>query len=72
VVRPKLFGNPLSGYETLIQFGNTLLQDKILFGSGWPVLPMKRGVEEVRGLPLKEEVKEKWLCRNAARLFGLE
>ena len=72
VVRPKLFGNSLSGYETLLQFGNTLLQDKILFGSGWPVLPMKRGVEEVRGLPLKDEVKEKWLCRNAARLFGLE
>ncbi len=72
VVRPKLFGNPLSGYETLIQFGNTLLQDKILFGSGWPVLPMKRGVEEVRALPLKDEVKEKWLSRNAARLFGLE
>lgn len=71
-VRPKHIGNPLSGYETLIQFGNTILQDKIIFGSGWPTLPMKRGVEEVRQLPLKDEVKEKWLHKNAARLFGLK
>jgi predicted TIM-barrel fold metal-dependent hydrolase len=72
VVRPKHFGNPISGYETLIQFGNTLLQDRIIYGSGWPTLPMKRGAEEVKALPLKEDVKAKWLYHNAARLFGLE
>lgn len=71
VVRPKHIGNTLSGYETLLQFGNSILQDKIIYGSGWPMLPMKRGVEEVRELPLKDEVKEKWLYRNAAKLFGL-
>jgi len=70
-VRPKYLGNPRSGYETLIQFGNSLLQDKIIFASGWPRLPMKQGVEEVRQLPLKEEVKDKWLHHNAAILFGL-
>lgn len=70
-IRPKYFGMPNSGYNTLIQFGNTVLQDKIIFASGWPMLPMKRGVEEIRGLPLKEEVKDKWLYHNAARLFSL-
>lgn len=70
-VRPKHLGHPRAGYETLIQLGNTLLQDKIIFGSGWPRLPMKRGVEEVRKLPLRDEVKEKWLHHNAAKLFGL-
>jgi len=71
-VRPKYLGMQGSGYETLIQFGNSLLQDRIVFGSMWPSLPMKRCVEETRALPLKEEVKEKWLYYNAARFFGIE
>jgi len=71
VVRPKYLGNPNSGYSTLIQFGNSILQDRIIFGSGWPMLPMKRGIDEINMLPLKDEVKEKWLYRNAAKLFGL-
>jgi predicted TIM-barrel fold metal-dependent hydrolase len=70
-VRPKYFANPRSGYESLIQLGGSILQNKIIFGSGWPNLPMKRGVEEVRALPIKDEVKEKWLYHNAAKLFGV-
>jgi len=35
-------------------------------------LSIKQLAEEVRRLPLKEEVKPKWLYKNAARLFGLE
>lgn len=71
-IRHKQIGNPLSGYETLLQLGNSVLQDKIIFGSGWPDLPMKRAVEEVRALPLKEDVKQKWLYHNAAKLLKLE
>jgi len=71
VVRPKYFGLPGSGYETLLQFGNSLLKEKIIFGSGWPRLPIARGIKEVRELPLKDEVKESWLYKNAARLFGI-
>ncbi|MCP4131218.1 MAG: amidohydrolase [bacterium] len=70
-VRPKYFGNPRSGYETLIQLGNSVLQDKIMYASGWPMLPMKQGAEEISGLPLREEVKEKWLYSNAANLFNV-
>jgi predicted TIM-barrel fold metal-dependent hydrolase len=36
------------------------------------MLPHKRCVDELRDLPLKDEVKEKWLGGNAARLLGLE
>ena len=71
VVRPKYFGLAGSGYETLLQFGNSLLQDKIIFASGWPRLPIARGIQEINQLPLRNEVKEKWLYKNAARLFGL-
>jgi predicted TIM-barrel fold metal-dependent hydrolase len=69
--RPKYFAVPGSGWEMLMQFGNTLLQDRIVFASGWRnyQMPIKDVVDEMRALPLKDDVKEKWLCRNAARIF---
>jgi len=73
--RPKYLATPGSGWEMLMQFGNILLQDRIVFASGWAnYLPYSEGViknviQEMRALPLKEEVKEKWLYHNAARLF---
>ncbi len=71
-VRPKYLGKPNSGYETLLQLGNSVLADKIMYASGWPMLSMKIGADEIRELPLRKEVKDKWLYHNAARLFGLE
>jgi len=73
--RPKYLATPGSGWEMLMQFGNTLLQDRIIFASGWGSYflyskgVIKKVIQEVRSLPLKEEVKEKWLYKNAARLF---
>jgi predicted TIM-barrel fold metal-dependent hydrolase len=69
--RPKYFAVPGSGWEMLMQFGNTLLQDKVVFASSWWTygLPVKQVIQEMRALPLKEIVKEKWLYENAARLF---
>jgi len=46
--------------------------DKVVFGSDWPGMPhIKRNIEVIRGLPLKEETKEKILGGNAARILGL-
>ena len=58
----------------LMQYGNTLLQDRIVFASSWMTysLPIKQVVEEMLALPLKDSVKEKWLYHNSRRLFGLE
>jgi hypothetical protein len=73
--RPKHLATPGSGWEMLIQFGNTLLQDRIVFASGWGNYfsyskdVLKNVIQEMRSLPLKGEVKEKWLYANAARLF---
>ena len=72
VVRAKYLGMPGTGYELLLQFGNSILQDKIIYGTGWPNNPIKRNIEEIKALPLKEEVKEKWLGQNVARLFGID
>jgi uncharacterized protein len=72
VVRAKYLGMPGTGYEILLQFGNSILQDKIIYGTGWPNFPFKRNIDELRALPLKEEVKEKWLGKNIAKLLGIE
>jgi predicted TIM-barrel fold metal-dependent hydrolase len=71
--RPKYLATPGSGWEMLMQFGNTLLQDRIVFASGWSnyQIPLADVVAEMRALPLKDDVKEKWLYRNAARIFQI-
>src|SRR5712692_10493362 len=72
--RAKYLGQPGSGWEMLIQFGNTLIQDKVLVGlsAGLVGQPYETLIQEYMGLPLKDTVKEKWLYKNAARVFGLE
>jgi len=69
--RPKYLAMAGSGFEMLMQFGNTLLQDRIVFASGVGDLglPINQIVQEMKELPLKEAVKEKWLYNNAIKLF---
>ena len=64
---------PGSGWEMFFHYGNTVLQDKILFGSDWITLaiPIKKMLQEFNEIPLEENVKEKWLWGNARKLFAL-
>ncbi|GIE98640.1 amidohydrolase family protein [Paractinoplanes rishiriensis] len=62
---PKYFPAPL------IRYANTLLQDKVLFGSDYPVLTPDRWLADFDKLDIKPEVKPKILKTNAARLLGL-
>ena len=49
------------------------LADKVVYGSDWPGNPyLRRNVEAILALPLKDETKEKILWRNAARILGVE
>jgi len=72
--RPRHFATPGSGWEMLLQFGNTLIQDKVMVGCSWLTLsqPYETLINEVLSLPLKDSVKEKWLYRNAARVLGID
>jgi uncharacterized protein len=70
-VRPQYIGSEKTGWETLVRYGNSLLQDRVLFGTAWPAQDFKRSIEEIQVLPLKEEVKKKWLGINARNLFGI-
>jgi len=56
----------------LIQYANTLLKDRILFGSDYPVLSPERWMEEFGKLPLKPEVRPLIVKENAVRLLRLE
>ncbi|MGD9892768.1 MAG: amidohydrolase family protein [Dehalococcoidia bacterium] len=72
--RPRHFATHGSGWEMLLQFGNTLIQDKVMVGLSWLTLsqPYETLIDEVMALPLKDSVKEKWLYHNAARVMGIE
>jgi uncharacterized protein len=71
--RPKYMKAPGSGFEMLLHFGNTVLQDKILFASSWVTLglPVKQIIQEMEELTRNETVKRKWMYENAARLLKL-
>jgi predicted TIM-barrel fold metal-dependent hydrolase len=55
----------------LVQYANTLLRDKILFGSDYPVISPEKWIEEFGKLPIKPEVRPLVMKENAARLLRL-
>lgn len=57
--------------ETVLRQANGRLQDKVLFGSDYPFLDVRRCLESLRELPWKDGVLDKILWANAARLFKL-
>ena len=55
----------------LVQYANTQLKHKVLFGSDYPVLTPDRWLRDFATLPIKDEVRPLILKENAARLlFG--
>jgi Amidohydrolase len=55
----------------LVQYANSLLADKVLFGSDFPLLTPDRWLADFAKLDIKPEVREKIMKQNAARLLGL-
>ncbi len=58
--------------ESLVRFINTRGQDKVLFGTDWPIIDLGRAMEEIEALQLREEPRRKLLVENAVRVYGLE
>ena len=56
---------------TLVQYANTLLKRKVLFGSDYPLLTPDRWLADFETLAVKDEVRPLILKENAARLLGL-
>jgi hypothetical protein len=55
----------------LVQYANTLLKDRVLFGSDYPVITPDRWLRDFGKLDIKPEVRPLVLKENAVRLFGL-
>jgi hypothetical protein len=56
---------------TLVQYANTLLKQKVLFGSDYPLITPDRWMADFEKAPFKDDVRPLILKENAARLFGL-
>jgi predicted TIM-barrel fold metal-dependent hydrolase len=55
----------------LVRYANTLLKDKVLFGSDYPVLTPDRWLADFDTLDIRPDVRPRILKDNAARLLGL-
>jgi predicted TIM-barrel fold metal-dependent hydrolase len=55
----------------LVRYANTLLKDKVMFGSDFPVILPDRWLRDFAELDIKDEVRPLILKDNAARVLGL-
>ena len=55
----------------LVQYANTQLRTKVLFGSDFPLITPDRWLADFADAPFKDEVRPLVLKENAARLLGL-
>ncbi len=55
----------------LIQYANTQLKTRVLFGSDYPLITPDRWLADFEQAPFKDEVRPLVLKENAARLLGL-
>ena len=54
-----------------MHYANTLLKDRVLFGSDNPVIDPDRWLAEFEKLPIKPEVRPLILKQNALKLLNL-
>ncbi len=56
---------------TLVQYANTLLKKKMLFGSDYPLITPDRWMKDFAEAPFRDEVRPLILKENAVKLLGL-
>lgn len=56
----------------LVRYANTILRQKVLFGSDWPMIAPERWLADFEQLGFDAELREKILLRNAQELFGVQ
>ncbi|NIQ95833.1 MAG: amidohydrolase family protein, partial [Desulfuromonadales bacterium] len=76
--RPNLYLSPdmylanMPGMDDYLKAANGFLADRFIFASSYPFCPAAGYAAWYRTLPLSDAAREKTMCRNAARLLGLE
>ncbi|HTR65177.1 MAG TPA: amidohydrolase family protein [Terriglobales bacterium] len=56
---------------TLIQYANTLLKHKVLFGSDYPLITPDRWMNDFEKIGIRDEVRPLIMKENAVKLLGL-
>jgi uncharacterized protein len=56
---------------TLVQYANTVLKHKVLFGSDYPWITPEKWMADFAAIPIRDEVRPLIMKENAAKLFGL-
>jgi predicted TIM-barrel fold metal-dependent hydrolase len=54
-----------------VQYANTLLKHKVLFGSDYPWITPERWLADFQKIDIRDDVRPLILKDNAVRLFGL-
>ena len=57
--------------QSVVRYADTLLQDRILFGTDYPLLTPERWLKDFEELPIRDAVRPKILRENAAKLLGI-
>jgi uncharacterized protein len=60
----------MPGWQQYVDGANGYLQDRFLFGTAYPAMPLGESVERFCKLPFAPKVLPKLLSQNALRLFG--
>jgi uncharacterized protein len=63
--------SPQSPSPTLVQYANTLLKHKVLFGSDYPLITPDRWLSDFEKIAVRDEVRPLILKQNAIQLLGL-
>lgn len=58
--------------QSFVQYLNSYGQDKVIFGTDFPVLDFKRTRSEIDALGLKPQVLQKFLRENVRRIYKLD
>jgi predicted TIM-barrel fold metal-dependent hydrolase len=61
----------LPGAEPIFEAANTILQDKVIYASGFPFRPLA-DLQRFLEYPFAPEVVQKLVYGNAARVLGIE
>jgi predicted TIM-barrel fold metal-dependent hydrolase len=58
--------------KSFVRFINSWGQDKVIFGTDFPVIDFDRAMKEIADLGFKPEVRRKFLRDNVLRIYGLK
>lgn len=67
-IRPKYLGDR-GGWGDTVHFADTILRERVMFGTDWPMLRYETALPEIAELGLRQESEAAFLRGNAQRLL---